>query len=407
MSGNLLSGETVDRTELEVRQSQQLEFFLTVLQSIHDSKSDPNVVYPLLEQNLGLLDDGIVKVATNWLSSKLVSVDQNLQKFILVKVIHFCELLLGFSWGENSIMTELVIDLLTIVLKEFIDTEHHTTLALTQHNLGLAYSNRFCGVRAENLEKSIKHYLSALELFGTLDLRSHWAATQYSLALIYGKRIRGDKSNNQEESIKCYLSALEFLTKQDLPSQWASIQHNLGFAYSERIKGNPKENVEKSLTYYQAALEVYTAESFPFEWADIQIKLAQLSISRLRNYRMAKEYLQAAYEQLSINNGNMFLLAQTVFELGRCSHQTGALGQARIYFKDSIRLYQRLEQPTSVAAITSELGNLELQMGQIDDARIHLQIALEFYQNAGNTDRVKSIQELQQYLPEFNKERVA
>jgi tetratricopeptide (TPR) repeat protein len=407
MSGNLLSGETVDQTELEVRQSQQLEFFLTVLQSIHDSNSDPNVVYPLLEQNLDLLDDGIVEVATNWLSSKLVSVDQNLQKFILVKIIHFCELLLGFSWGENSIMTELVIALLTTVLKEFTNTEHHIALALTQHNLGLAYNNRFCGVRAENLEESIKHYSSALKLLRELDLHSHWAATQYSLALIYGQRIRGDKSNNQEESIKCYLSALEFLSKQDLPSQWASVQYNVGFTYSERIKGNSKENAEKSLTYYQAALEVYTAESFPFEWANIQIQIAQLNISQFRNYRIAKKHLQLAYEQLSLNNGNIFLLAQTMFQLGRCFHQTGTLGQARMYFKDSIRLYRRLEQPTQVAAITSELGNLELQMGQVDDARIHLQIALEFYQNAGNTDRIQSIQELQQYLPEFNKEHVA
>jgi tetratricopeptide (TPR) repeat protein len=407
MSGNLLSGETIDRTELEVRQLQQLAFFLTVLQSIYDSKSDPNVVFLLLEKNLDLLDHGIIEVATSWLHSRLASADQNLQEFVLVNISCFSSLLLEFQLGRKDIKIELVIALLLIALKEFTNTEHHIALAVAQHDLGFAYSERVRGDRAENLENSIKHYLSASKIFRKSDLLRQWAMTQNKLAHVYIKRIKGDKSNNQEKSIQCYLSALELLQKQDSPREWTAIQYNLGFAYSQRIKDDSKENAGKSLTYFQAALEVYTAESFPFEWANIQIRLAQLSISPLRNYRVAKEYLQAAYEQLSLNNGNMFLLAQTIFELARCFHQTGALGQARMYFKDSIRLYRRLEQPTQVAAITSELGNLELQMGQIDDARIHLQTSLEFYQNAGNVDRIKSIQELRQYLPEFSKEQAS
>jgi tetratricopeptide (TPR) repeat protein len=408
MSGNLLSGETVDRTELEVRQSQQLEFFLMTLQTIHDSNYNPEAAFLLIEQNLDLLDNGIVEVATNWLSSNLANADQNSQMFILSSVAQFIDYLPEFSSDKKIInKIELLITYLLMSVKRLTNTEYHIALAGAHRDLGFNYSERICGNRAENLDESIKHYLSALKILRKLDLFGQWAATQNNLAHVYVKRIRGDKSNNQEKSIKCYLSALEFFQKQDSPHQWASIQHNLGFVYGKRIKGNPKENVEKSVTYYQSALEVYTAESFPFEWANIQIQLAQLSISQLRNYRIAKEYLQAAYEQLSTNNGNMFLLAQTMFELGRCSHQTGVLGQARIYFKDSIRLYQRLEQPTLVATITSELGNLELQMGQIDDARIHLQTALEFFQNTGNADRIKSIQALQQYLPEFNKEQVA
>jgi tetratricopeptide (TPR) repeat protein len=152
---------------------------------------------------------------------------------------------------------------------------------------------------------------------------------------------------------------------------------------------------------------VYTADEFLDEWAFIQIQLARFSISQLRNYRIAIEHLQAAYEKLSVNHGNIDLLAQTMFELARCFHQTGALGYSKIYFKDSIRLFQKIEKPLQVAAATSALGNLELQMGYSNDARIHLQTALEFYQNAGNADRIQSIQELQQYLPEFNREQVA
>jgi tetratricopeptide (TPR) repeat protein len=195
--------------------------------------------------------------------------------------------------------------------------------------------------------------------------------------------------------------------KQDSPNQWAKKQYNLANIYSRRIRGDPSENAKKSTKYYLAALQVYTADEFLDEWAFIQIQLARLSISQLRNYRIAIEHLQAAYEKLSANNSNIDLLAQTMFELARCFHQTGALGYSKIYFKDSIRLFQKLDKPLQVAAVTSALGNLELQMGYLDDARIHLQTALEFYQNAGNANRVKSIRELQQYLPGFSEEQVA
>jgi tetratricopeptide (TPR) repeat protein len=194
--------------------------------------------------------------------------------------------------------------------------------------------------------------------------------------------------------------------KQDSPNQWAKKQYNLANIYSRRIKGDPSENAKKSIEYYLAALQIYTANEFLDEWAFIQIQLARFSISQLHNYRIAIEHLQAAYEKLSANNSNIDLLAQTMFELARCFHQTGALGYSKIYFKDSIRLFQKLEKPLQVAAANSALGNLELQMGYLDDARIHLQIALEFYQNAGNADRIQSIQELQQYILELDRKEV-
>jgi tetratricopeptide (TPR) repeat protein len=209
----------------------------------------------------------------------------------------------------------------------------------------------------------------------------------------------GNKAINMEWSIEFYQSALEIRTKADFPIDWATTQNNLANAYSERIEGDRAENLERSIEFYRAALGVKTPEAFPREWAEIQVSLARFSIENLHNYQVATEHLQSAYEHLLTNNNDTGLLAQTMFELARCFHQTGCLEQAKIYFKDSIRLYQRLEQPTQVAAATSALGNLELQMGLLDDARLHLQAALEFYQAAGNSERVESIKELQQYLP--------
>jgi tetratricopeptide (TPR) repeat protein len=309
---------SVAQDNLKSEQAQQLEFLLTVLQSISDSNANPDVVYPLLQQNLALLNDGMIEVLKDWVKAKFAEVDQDSQKSIASAIHDLAYLILQFPLKDESIW-EIAVEL----------------------------------------------------------------------------------------SIACDLFTLKFFTQKDFSMQWACVQTTLAFAHTFRIRGDRVENLNQAINYYRAALEIFTVESVPLMWATIQVLIGQLSLNQLGNYQVATEHLQAAYKELSGNYNDTKLLAQTMFELARCFHKTGALSQAKIYFKDSIRLYQRLEQPTQVAAVTSELGNLELQMGQIDDARIHLQTALDFYQTANDLDfpegtrrdRIQSIQDLQKYLP--------
>ncbi len=309
---------SVAQDNLKSEQAQQLEFLLTVLQSINDSNANPDVVYPLLQENLALLNDGMIEVLKDWVSAKFTEVDRDSQRSIASTIHDLSYLILQFLLRDKSIW-ELAVEL----------------------------------------------------------------------------------------SIACNVLTLKIFTQKDFPVQWASAQNTLAFAYTFRIRGDQAENLNQAINYYRAALEIFTVDSIPREWARIQVLLAQLSLEQLGNYQVATEHLQAAYQELSASHNDTGLLAQTMFELARCFHKTGALSQAKTYFKDSIRLYQRLKQPAQVAAVTSELGNLELQMGQIDDARIHLQTAVDFYQAANNCDfpegtrldRIASIQELQKYLP--------
>jgi tetratricopeptide (TPR) repeat protein len=451
---NLEMSHNVDRPskpgDLELRRSKQLEFLLTVLQSISDSSADPEVVYPLFHQHLDLLEDAIVELLRNWTISEFAKVDLDSKMTVAAHIADFGNLIHQFPLGNHAINTELSISCYYLALQVFTILEHPESWATIQNNLANAYADRIKGDRAENLELSIECCQSALEVLTKTDLPIDWARTQNNLASTYGSRIKGNRDKNLERSIYCYESALEVLNKTDLPIDWAKTQNNLALIYNKRIKGNRDKNLErsiyccesalevltktdfpmewaitknnlanayadrikkdrndnlgKSLRCYRDALDVYTRELFPRKWSEIQLTLAKFSIEHLQNYQLATEHLQSAYEHLLANDNDTGLLAQTMFELAWCFHKTGCLGQAKIYFKDAIRLYQRLEQPTQIAAATSALGNLELQMGAIDDARIHLQTALEFYQAAGNPDRVASIQELQQCLPEHSPE---
>jgi tetratricopeptide (TPR) repeat protein len=495
-----MSDAQVDRPsqpdDLELRRSKQLKFLLTVLQSVDEKNGNADIIYPLLCQNLELLDFDIIEVLKNWATAKFAEVDRYLQEAIAIDIFNFGNLIQQFSLGNKAVNMEWSIECCFLALKIFTVSDHnenwsavqhnlataynerirgdraenlersiecfhaaldirtkadstldwamtqnnlaaayskrirgdraenlersiecfHAALevttqvnspldwAMTQNNLAAAYSKRIKGDRAENLERSFEYYWAALEVTTQADFPLSWAMTQSNLAVAYSERLRGDRAENLERSIECCRAALEVYTKADVPIDWAMTQNNLAITYSKRIRGDRAENLELSIECYRAALTIYTPESFPHDWAIIQVNLARFSIETLRNYQVATEHLQSAYEHLLANNNDTGLLAQTMFELARCFHHTGCLGQAKIYFKDSIRLYQRLEQPTQVAAVTSALGNLELQMGAIDDARIHLQSALEFYQAAGNLDRVASIRELQQCLPEHSPE---
>ncbi|NEO91021.1 MAG: CHAT domain-containing protein, partial [Moorea sp. SIO3G5] len=98
--------------------------------------------------------------------------------------------------------------------------------------------------------------------------------TQNNLGLAYSDRITGQKAQNLEDAIACYQSALEVRTREAFPVDWAQTQNNLGNAYRNRITGQKAQNLENAIACYQLALEVRTREAFPQEYLDTQNKLA-------------------------------------------------------------------------------------------------------------------------------------
>lgn len=80
LSGALLLGvrKMVDRQNLE----KQLEFLKQVLGLIEKSDANPDVIYPLLQQNLTLLDEQLTDVLKSWVSEKFAEIDREAPKSI-------------------------------------------------------------------------------------------------------------------------------------------------------------------------------------------------------------------------------------------------------------------------------------------------------------------------------------
>ena len=117
----------------------------------------------------------------------------------------------------------------------------------------------------------------------------------------------------------------------------------------------------------------------------------------LGNYTEAIENLKIC-EQISLELNDISSLALTLYDLARLYHLTGRLEQSRLYFKDSLRLFRRLQDPEKIAAATLALGNLEMQIGKISQALTHLKEAETYYQSQNNSDRLQEINYLLQIL---------
>ncbi|MEG4964462.1 CHAT domain-containing protein, partial [Microcoleus sp. K4-C2] len=154
--------------------------------------------------------------------------------------------------------------------------------AQTQNNLGIAYSHRIKEDKADNIECAIAAFTLALQVYTPQAFPQYWALTQHNLGIAYRNRIKGDKADNIELAIATYILALQVRTPQAFPQDWAMTQHNLGNAYCDRIKGDKADNIESAIAAYTLALQVYTPQAFPQHWAMAQNSLGNAYLNRIK-----------------------------------------------------------------------------------------------------------------------------
>jgi hypothetical protein len=74
-----------------------------------------------------------------------------------------------------------------------------------------------------------------------------------SLGLNYSLRRLGQRADNLEKAIAAYEAVLTIRTREESPLDWAQTQTNLGDAYVGRILGERADNMEKAIAHFEAA----------------------------------------------------------------------------------------------------------------------------------------------------------
>jgi len=242
-----------------------IAFLDEVWQARSDSKGDSEVVYSIFYANLDKFNQILVELYPNWANNILSQAELEKARNVAVNFLHFSNLIRQFPLNKNASKQEIAIIgyKLLLNLKIFTLDKFREAWAITQKNLGLAYSDEIIGDQT----KAISCYKRALEVYTRDDFPEDWAKIQNLLGLAYFEKNTGDETKNINAALGCYKSALEVYSRDDFPQEWARTQKNLGLAYFKKTTGETADNMSSAIYCYDLALKVYTYAGFPEDWA--------------------------------------------------------------------------------------------------------------------------------------------
>jgi CHAT domain-containing protein len=346
----------------------QSNFLMEVLQSISKNNSDVQIVYPLFEHHLEMLNDGLIRILEKWLNINFLEFETSHQLSVMYDIASFGNLIRQFSGGELAVNIDLSIGIYNIV-NQLLDFNFDSKLrAMTKNNLAHAYLYRINGDRKDNLETAIDFFNQVLRISNKEESPLEWAMTQSNLVIAYLNRISGDEEENIETAIMLCEKTLEVYTKESFPVEWAMTQYNLAKAYKNRMAGYKGENLETAIFSCQAALEVYTNEYLPLKWADINTTLADIYTHRIKenlkeNLETAISLCQAALE---IRTKDKFppqwaetqnILACAHRERND-SHREESLEKAIILYGEVLEVYTKESYPLEWAMVKHNIATV-------------------------------------------------
>ncbi len=185
-----------------------LEFLLKILAATAESNGDAKVVYPLVEANIEYLNETFVEVLRDWGRTTLGNMQPDEAESTAAKIFNFSLLMRQCPLGDKASNEEIAIAGYEIALIVYTRTALPQDWAMTQNNLGIAYSDRIFGDKAENIELAISAYNAALSVYTRTALPQDWAMTQNNLGLAYWDKdddigsgsVSGDgKGNGKDE----------------------------------------------------------------------------------------------------------------------------------------------------------------------------------------------------------------
>jgi tetratricopeptide (TPR) repeat protein len=349
--------------------------------------------------------------------------------------------------GEHADNLEKAIDAYNSALKVLTHQAFPEKWAMIQNNLGTAYGDRICGERAENLEQAIENCKLALQVYTRDAFPEQWAMTQNNLGITYGNRICGERAENLEQAIENYKLALQVYTREAFPEKWARSQGNLAealrkkasltgnytdleaatillsevlevlphgspdFIESHYILGNVLSlryeqshdpgDLERALQAYKIALDLISPEHYDRKqiWQALPVTQSILGSRLVRDgqWQEGLQLLLNSLRQLSTED-NPLAHANALFQTGRAYEVMADLENARLYYRDALRLYEHLKDPLGIAQSRAGLGSVLASAGHMEKGSTLLGQALEGYHELQRLDKVAEVEKIYQMV---------
>ena len=342
--------------------------------------------------------------------------------------------------GERAENLEKAIAAYELALQVRTREEFPEYWADTQNNLGIAYHDRIRGERAENLEKAIAAYELALQVRTREEFPEYWAAIQNNLGNAYSDHIQGNQTHNVEQAIALHNQASEVFTRESFPDKWAEnqsrlaeslmkrssltksltdldkavellrdaievatlnsphfidAQHQLGNALSRRYENSQEpHDLEEALRAYETALNAISPEHYDRSkiWQALPTTQAILGKRLVRDgeWQDGLQFLLNSVSQLSTGD-DALAHASALFETGRAHDALSDWDNARLYFRDALRLYEHLQDPLGVAKSRAELGSVLVSQGYAEKGMAELAKARDAYHQLEQPKQVAEV----------------
>jgi tetratricopeptide (TPR) repeat protein len=345
--------------------------------------------------------------------------------------------------GERAENLEKAITAYELALLVYTREDFPQNWAMTQNNLGAAYGARLRGERAENLEKAITTYKLALLVYDREVFPEAWAGTQNNLGNAYRARLRGEQTKNLEKAITAYELALQVYTCEDFPQNWAMTQGNFARTLMQRaLILDSVIDIDTAITLLQLALEVSTSGSPTF--IGIQYSLGNALFHRYEHSQNPSDLQQSvqAYKialdaispehydrkeiwkalpttqtilgsrlvrdgqwqeglQLLLNSVNqlstsddLLAHANALFQAGRAYEALVDWDNARLYYRDALRLYEHLQNQPGIAKSHAGLGGVLVSQGHLEKGISELAKARESYHQLEQPNKAAEVENL-------------
>jgi tetratricopeptide (TPR) repeat protein len=330
--------------------------------------------------------------------------------------------------------------------------------AMVTSNLAVSYRNRIKGDREENLELAIDYYHKALTFFTFNNDPIHWSMVKNNLGNIYDDRIKGNPQENIEQAIVYFNEAFKVRTIEKYPSLWAQTncnlarvlikradlfnnpsdldiaiekltgslkyffpvnirsygdcQYQLGTAFLRRYeKSKNIDDLERSKDAYTIARNSVSPEHYDYRqyWEAIPATQAILGSRLVRdgNWQEGLQLLINSLNQLKTGD-NSLVYANALYQTGYAYELLSDQENARLYYRDALRLYEHLQDLPGIAKSRESLGNVFVSQGHLEKGMSELAQAREIYQQLGKTEAAEKVdniyQSVQQVLEQVKSE---
>ncbi|KAM3094176.1 tetratricopeptide repeat protein [Phormidesmis sp. 146-12] len=347
--------------------------------------------------------------------------------------------------GDRTENLEQSITAFELALQVYTREAFPENWAGTQNNLGNAYSNRIRGDRTENLEQSITAYELALQVYTREAFPENWAQTQHNLANAYSDRVRGEQTDNLEQAISIYKQAAQVFTREASPHKWAENQGHLAEALMKRSSltnntsdldtavallqeslgvsapGSPdfidsqyrlgsvlsrryehsqnSSDLEQALQAYKTALDAISPEHYDRKqiWQALPTTQSILGSRLVREgkWQEGLQLLLNSVRQLSTGDDPL-AHANALFQTGRAHEILADWDNARLYYRDALRLYDHLKNELGIAKSRAGLGSVLVSQGYLKKGLAELDKARESYHQLQQPDRAAEVDNLYQ-----------